>query len=100
MKTLIISKVHVVGVLILGLILSWHVATPRIITGEVLTGGWTDCSTITNPYCRNQLDRTCTIRHDKCDTSGNLKCYEPGGLGSRPCYDSAECIDEASESCG
>ena len=58
------------------------------------------CSDVINRTCQNQEGFTCTIYTLRCNTSGSLKCTQPGGAGSQPCYSSiSRCVNEVIEDC-
>lgn len=98
MKILSISTVWLIGALMLALVVAWDCTAPQLITGHEL-GGWPDCSTTTHPFCTSKPEETCAIRREKCDSSGNLKCFVAGTIATRPCRNRTDCVDQSSESC-
>lgn len=77
MKTLSISSVCLVGALMLGPFVAWGATAPQIITGEQIIAGACPCSTVTNPWCPDAGDESCSDRAYRCDTSGEKACWVP-----------------------
>jgi len=98
MKILSISNVCLVVGLMVGLTVAWNNATPQLITGERLeVGGCPPCYTTRNTDCGDAPREDCTDTYLKCNTTGELECFD--GLGPHSCTVDASCLNKKNENC-
>ena len=97
MKILSFSRLGLLGTLMVGLMVASSVATPKLISGESLTGGCDKCSKVTNPWCPDAGDEECVDRAYRCDRSGEKTCFTPPGPQS--CVVDGACGNWRNQSC-
>ena len=97
MKTLNMFRLCLVGMLVIGLTLTWSAAAPQLIAGEDLEGGGCKCFNHYPVYCDSTGGQSCYKMHYQCDSGGDDRCYNVGPSG---CYADVKCRNQQHELCG
>ena len=76
MKNVTITKLCVISTLTIALMVAWVSSTPCWISGNKVEAGWTECKTVTSPYCPpKEPGDICPMQRIICvDPSGGKDC--------------------------
>lgn len=89
MRTLSISRLFVIGPLVVGLFVAWTSIATRSITGQRVAGGWERCDSTTVRSCKD-FHSYCTGDHVACSKTWGA-ARDCNWLHDPSCWGASDC---------
>jgi hypothetical protein len=96
MRALSISRLFVIGPLVVGLSVAWTIVAPRSITGQRVAGGWERCDGTKTANCNYQPG--CTGKIVACSKTWGAP-RDCSWVSGQTCDGASGCEDKRDSSC-